>query len=177
MTTRERSRASRPRPSEELELRTSLAHGGRGVARREDGYVVFVAAPCPGTASARRSRESKRNYAEARLVELLEPSPDRIPDLCLHGGEPCPGAPWRGLPYEHQLRHESEASRDALRRIGGLDGFELEPIELAAERWRYRNKLEYSFGGATTGWRSASTRTRPLGRGRGRRGLPPRLGG
>ena len=35
---------------------------------------------------------------------------------------------------------------DALRRLGGLDGFELDPIEPALERWRYRNKLEYSFG-------------------------------
>ncbi len=147
MTTQERSRASRPRPSEELELRvTSLAHGGRGVARREDGYVVFVAGALPGDSVRAAVTKSKRNYAEARLVELLEPSPDRIPDTCLHGGEPCPGAPWQGLPYEHQLRHKSEHVEDALRRIGGLDGFELEPIEPAAERWRYRNKLEYSFG-------------------------------
>ena len=35
---------------------------------------------------------------------------------------------------------------EALRRIGGLDGFDLEPIEPAVEPWRYRNKLEYSFG-------------------------------
>ena len=35
---------------------------------------------------------------------------------------------------------------EALRRIGGLDGFELEEIEPAVEQWRYRNKLEYSFG-------------------------------
>jgi 23S rRNA (uracil1939-C5)-methyltransferase len=147
VTTQERSRASRPRPSEELELRVdSLAHGGRGVARREDGYVVFVSGALPGDSVRAAVTKSKRSYAEARLVELLEPSPDRIPDRCLHGGEPCPGAPWQGLPYEQQLRHKSEQVSDALRRIGGLDGFELEPIEPAVEQWRYRNKLEYSFG-------------------------------
>jgi 23S rRNA (uracil1939-C5)-methyltransferase len=37
---------------------------------------------------------------------------------------------------------------DALRRIGKLDGFELEPIVAATDPWRYRNKLEYSFGWA-----------------------------
>ncbi|HET8975867.1 MAG TPA: 23S rRNA (uracil(1939)-C(5))-methyltransferase RlmD, partial [Solirubrobacterales bacterium] len=142
-----RSRASRPRPSEELELRVdSLAHGGRGVARCEDGYVVFVSGALPGDSVRAAVTKSKRSYAEARLVELLEPSPDRIPDRCQHGGEPCPGAPWQGLPYEQQLRHKSEQVSDALRRIGGLDGFELEPIEPAVEQWRYRNKLEYSFG-------------------------------
>ena len=46
----------------------------------------------------------------------------------MHGGEPCPGAPWQGLPYERQLAHKSEQVDEALRRIGDLDGFELEPI-------------------------------------------------
>ena len=69
-----------------------------------------------------------------------------MPDRCDHGGEPCPGAPWQGLAYEQQLRHKQDQVGEALTRIGGLEGFELEPIEPAVERWRYRNKLEYSFG-------------------------------
>jgi len=136
----------RPRIREELELEIeSLAHGGRGVARR-DGYVVFVSGALPGDTVRAAVTKSKRSYAEARVVELLSPSDERVPDRCEHGGEPCPGAPWQGLPYEHQLRHKSEQVDDALRRIGGLDGFELEAIEPAVEQWRYRNKLEYSFG-------------------------------
>ena len=141
----------RPRPREELELEiTGLAHGGRGVARR-DGYVVFVSGALPGDTVRAAITKSKRRFAEARVVELLRPSPDRIPDRCDHGGEPCPGAPWQGLPYEEQLRHKSELLDDALRRIGGLDGFELEPMEPAVEQWRYRNKLEYSFGAGDEG--------------------------
>src|SRR5262249_2326668 len=81
-----------------------------------------------------------------RGVELLRAGADRIPDHCVHEGEPCPGAPWQGLPYERQLAFKSEQVEDALRRIGGLDGFELERIVPATEPWRYRNKLEYSFG-------------------------------
>jgi 23S rRNA (uracil1939-C5)-methyltransferase len=132
--------------ADELELEvTDLAHGGRGVARR-NGYVVFVSGALPGDLVRAAVTKSKRNYAEARLVDLLTPSPDRIPDRCDHGGEPCPGAPWQGLPYERQLEHKQGQVEDALRRIGGLDGFELEPIVPAAEQWRYRNKLEYSFG-------------------------------
>jgi 23S rRNA (uracil1939-C5)-methyltransferase len=50
------------------------------------------------------------------------------------------------LPYERQLAVKSEQVEDALRRIGKLDAFELEPIVPAEETWRYRNKLEYSFG-------------------------------
>jgi 23S rRNA (uracil1939-C5)-methyltransferase len=123
----------------------SLAFGGRGVARA-DGLVVFVAGGLPGDRVRAEVTKSKRKFAEARVVELLNPSPDRVPDRCVHGGEPCPGAPWQGLPYERQLTHKQAQVGDALRRLGGLEGFELEPIEPAPETWRYRNKLEYSFG-------------------------------
>jgi 23S rRNA (uracil1939-C5)-methyltransferase len=77
---------------------------------------------------------------------LIEPSAERIDDTCLHGGEPCPGAPWQGLPYVRQLEHKAAQVDEALRRLGGLEGFALEPIVAAEAEWRYRNKLEYSFG-------------------------------
>ena len=55
------------------------------------------------------------------------------------------------LPYERQLEVKAEQVGDALRRIGRLEGFEQEPIVPAVEQWRYRNKLEYSFGTAADG--------------------------
>jgi 23S rRNA (uracil1939-C5)-methyltransferase len=94
---------------------------------------------------------SKRDYANARTVEVLEPSPDRVPQRCDHDGHDCPGSPWQPLRYERQLELKQELAGDALRRIGRLDGFELEPIVPAAEPWRYRNKMEYSFGTAEDG--------------------------
>jgi 23S rRNA (uracil1939-C5)-methyltransferase len=136
----------RPRAGELLELEVDgLAQGGRGLAR-VNGYVVFVAGALPGDRVRARLSKAKRSYAEAATLELLRPSSERVADHCEHGGEPCPGAPWQGLPYERQLEHKAAQVDDALRRLGGLDGFELEPIEPAVERWRYRNKLEYSFG-------------------------------
>jgi 23S rRNA (uracil1939-C5)-methyltransferase len=123
----------------------SLAYGGRGVARR-DGYVVFVAGGLPGDQVRAEVTKAKRQFAEAQTVELLRPSPDRVRDRCQHAGEACPGAPWQGLDYERQLSTKHDQVDDALRRIGELDGYELEPIEPAIEQWRYRNKLEYTFG-------------------------------
>jgi 23S rRNA (uracil1939-C5)-methyltransferase len=140
------TKAERPHRGESLDLEIeSLAYGGRGVARR-DGYVVFVAGGLPGDRVRAEVTKPKRSFAEARVTDLLEPSPERVPDRCDHGGEPCPGAPWQGLDYERQLSEKQQQVEDSLRRIGGLDGFELEPIEPAVERWRYRNKFEYSFG-------------------------------
>ena len=146
MATRATERPPRPRRGEELSLEIeSLAHGGRGVARAE-GYVVFVSGGLPGDRVLARLDRAKRDFGEARVLELIDASPDRVADRCLHDGEPCPGAPWQGLPYERQLSEKAGLVEDALRRLGGLDGFELEAIEPAIEHWRYRNKLEYSFG-------------------------------
>ncbi|HVY96982.1 MAG TPA: 23S rRNA (uracil(1939)-C(5))-methyltransferase RlmD [Solirubrobacterales bacterium] len=136
----------RPRRGELLEVEVeSLAFGGRGVARAE-GLVVFVAGALPGDRVRVEVTKAKKRFAEARAVELLRPGADRLPDTCVHGGEPCPGAPWQGLPYERQLEIKAEQVGEALRRLGELEGFEQEEIVGAEQRWRYRNKLEYSFG-------------------------------
>ncbi len=135
------AKATRPHRGDELELTIdSLAFGGAGVARL-DGYVVFVADGMPGDRVRAIVGKSKRAYAQARAVEILEPSPDRLPALAEH-----PGAPWQVLPYERQLEVKQAQVADALRRIGRLEGFALEPIVSALAQWRYRNKLEYSFG-------------------------------
>ena len=145
-------KSARPRKGDELELTiTALAQGGRGIARTPEGFVVFVGGGLPGDVVRARVGKAKRNYAEAAPLELVEPAAERIPDTCVHGGEPCPGAAWQGLPYELQLQHKQERVREALVRLGDFDAdaLEIEPIVEAVEQWRYRNKLEYSFGAET----------------------------
>ena len=142
----ESSTFTRPERGAELDLRVdALANGGNGVARLE-GYVVFVQGAIPGDRVRAVVTKRKRAYAEARTVEVLEPSPDRIEPVADH-----PGAPWQVLPYERQLEVKQEQVADALTRIGRLEGFTLAPIVPAVAQWRYRNKLEYSFGAAADG--------------------------
>ena len=135
------TRAAKPRPGDQLELTIDrLAHGGAGVARL-DGYVVFVRGAVPGDRVRARVTKSKRSFAEADSVELLEPSPDRVEPVAPH-----PGAPWQVLPYERQLAEKEDQVRDALTRIGRFEAPPVEPMVPAVEPLRYRNKLEYSFG-------------------------------
>src|SRR5215467_13017100 len=130
---------SRPERGAELDLRIDdLAYGGNGVARL-DGYVVFVRGGVPGDRVRALVTKRKRAYAEARTLEVLEPSPDRIPEVADH-----PGAPWQVLPYARQLEVKHAQVDEALRRIGHLDGYVFDDIIGADEQWRYRNKLEYS---------------------------------
>jgi len=145
----------RPQRGDELELQIeALAYGGEGVARLGDapeganggGYVVFVAGAIPGDRVRAVVHKRKRSYAHARTLEVLEPSPERLPPTAAH-----PGVPWQVIPYEHQLEIKRDQVEEALTRIGHLDGYELEAIVPALQRWRYRNKLEYSFGGGPSG--------------------------
>jgi 23S rRNA (uracil1939-C5)-methyltransferase len=133
--------SARPRPGDELELDVhALAYGGAGVAR-SDGYVVFVRGAVPGDRVRVRVRKSKRSFAEADPVELIEPSPERVEPAAPH-----PGAPWQVLPYERQLREKEGQVRDALERLGRFEAPPVDPIVPADELFRYRNKVEYSFG-------------------------------
>ena len=137
---------TRPERGAVLDLRVdALAYGGNAIARL-DGYVVFVSGAIPGDLVRVVVTKRKRAYAEARTLDVLEPSPERIAPLADH-----PGAPWQVLPYERQLAVKHEHVRDALTRIGRLEGFVLDDIVPAVEQWRYRNKLEYSFGTSDDG--------------------------
>ncbi len=107
---------------------------------------MFVDGGFPGDRVRAVVHKPKRAYAQARAVEVIEPSPDRVKPLADH-----PGAPWQVLPYERQLAVKEAQVDEALRRIGRLDGYALEPIIPAVEQWRYRNKLEYSFGADSSG--------------------------
>jgi 23S rRNA (uracil1939-C5)-methyltransferase len=138
--------SARPQRGDELELTIdTLAYGGAGVARLE-GYVVFVSGALPGDRVRAVVGKRKRAYAEARTLEVLTPGPDRIAPVADH-----PGAPWQVLAYDRQLEVKQSQVDDALTRIGKLEGYALELIVPAVQQWRYRNKLEYSFGTGPAG--------------------------
>jgi len=103
--------------------------------------VVFVTGAVPGDRVRARVTKRKRAYAEARALELVEPSAERVAPRAPH-----PGAPWQVLPYERQFAEKEHLVRDALVRIGGFADPPVEPILAAQDPWRYRNKVEYSFG-------------------------------
>jgi 23S rRNA (uracil1939-C5)-methyltransferase len=138
-----RPATARPKPGAQLELGVDdFAFGGAGVARVE-GYVVFVRGAVPGDRVLARVTRSKRDYAEAVLVDVLEPSAERTSDSAPH-----PGAPWGVLPYERQLEEKQRQVREALERYGGFESPPVREIVPAEQTWHYRNKLEYSFGEA-----------------------------
>ena len=131
----------RPRPGSEVELEAGpLAHGGAAVCRL-NGFVVFAQGAVPGDRVIARLGKVKRSHAEARVTEVLEAGPTRIDPVASH-----PGAPWQIMTYEAQLAAKQEAVEQAIRRLGGFENVPVEQIVPAVSQWRYRNKLEFSFG-------------------------------
>ena len=129
---------------QELELRIdSLAYGGNGVARL-NGFVVFVQRALPGDTVRARVTKVKRNHAEAVSLEVLEAGAPRVEAPCEHYPA-CGGCRFQDLAYDAQLEAKAQQVADALARIGGLVGFQLEPAVPAESVFHYRNKLEYSF--------------------------------
>jgi 23S rRNA (uracil1939-C5)-methyltransferase len=130
---------------QELDLHVdSLAYGGNGVARL-NGFVVFVRRGLPGDTVRARVTKVKRSHAEAVALEVTEAGAPRVEAPCVHYHEGCGGCRFQDLAYEAQLEAKAAQVRDALERIGGLSGFELEPAVPAESVFHYRNKLEYSF--------------------------------
>src|SRR5262245_60452852 len=137
-----------PREGDEIEVAvTRLAHGGAGVARAS-GLVVFVRGGLPGDRVRVRGR--KRSFAQADVVALLEPSPERVTPPCVHFGA-CGGCHWMDLAYEAQLAHKQAQVADCLARIGGLDDVTQHPIVPSPRVLAYRNKMEFAFDGAGEG--------------------------
>ncbi|MDY6905922.1 MAG: 23S rRNA (uracil(1939)-C(5))-methyltransferase RlmD [Thermodesulfobacteriota bacterium] len=125
-----------------LEIET-LAFGGMGIAR-VNGMAVFVTNAVPGDTVSARIVKKKKQYAEARVLEILNPSPHRTDPQCRFCGF-CGGCRLRILSYEKQLAYKHEQVRDALARIGAVTDAVVHPPIPARQTLAYRNKMEFSF--------------------------------
>ncbi len=129
---------------QEIELNiTDIAFGGRGIAR-VDGFTVFVDQAVPGDRVSARIVKKKKNYAEARTLSLITPSPDRVEPWCRYSGW-CGGCKWQFLKYGRQLEYKRRHVEESLEHIGGLSGIEVHPVIASEKTFGYRNKMEFSF--------------------------------
>lgn len=122
---------------------TGVAAEGKSIARVDD-MVVFIPYGAPGDVVNIKLDKKKRSYAEAHIVDMVKPSPDRVAPVCEHFGV-CGGCKWQHIPYESQLRHKRDQVVDALTRIAKVEIPEVNPTLGSKETFCYRNKLEYTF--------------------------------
>ena len=122
---------------------TDIAEEGKGVARAED-LVVFIEKAIPGDVVDATIYKKKKNFAQAKIANLITPSPDRLDAFCEHFGV-CGGCKWQHMTYSAQLKYKQKSVLDALQRLAGLEVGHAEDILPSAQDKYYRNKLEYTF--------------------------------
>jgi len=148
MARRYRQRRREPEgPRERVTLELSgVAHGGEAIGRHE-GRVYFVPYGLPGETVVAEIVEDKPDYARAEIVDLLEPSPDRVTAPCAYFGT-CGGCQWQHAGYEAQLRFKRGIVAEQLRRIGHFEDADrlVLPTIGMAEPWHYRNHARFTVG-------------------------------
>ncbi len=121
----------------------NLSGEGRTIARH-DGLVFFVEKAVPGDVVRARIRKLGKNFADARAVELLTPSPLRVAPRCKHFGV-CGGCSRQDLLYDAQLQFKRQLVVDAFERIGGLKDPVVHAVLGCEDPYFYRNKMEFTF--------------------------------
>lgn len=135
-----------------LEIK-DVAYKGKGVARMDNGCVVFVPDTLPGETVEARIVKKKKKFAEAELVNIIKPSTHRIEPGCdfAKSGK-CPGCCYQHVEYKEELRLKQKQFSDLMLRIGKLDVTEeLLPPTASPETDHYRNKIVLHAGTGKSG--------------------------
>ena len=125
----------------ELKIET-LSNLGAGIAK-PDGWVVFVPFALPGERIRAKVWRNEANCSHADLVEILDPSPDRIEPHCRHFTI-CGGCQYQHLPYEKQLEWKTRQVRELLLHMVGIEE-EVNPTIPSPKQWGYRSKITPHF--------------------------------
>ncbi len=121
-----------------------LSHDGRGVARRdgEGGKVTFITGALPGEVVTAEPTARNRHFDEARTIEVVQASPQRVTPRCPHFGV-CAGCVLQHLEESQQIVAKQRVLIDNLTRIGHVTpGTVLPP--LVGDSWGYRRKGRFS---------------------------------
>src|SRR5580698_6185164 len=118
-------------------------YGGAGLAHQAEGEgagrAVFVPFTLPGEIVEAELTGEKEGFGEAALVQIVEPSPDRVAPGCLHFGE-CGGCQYQHVDYAAQVAIKTGILQETLQRAG-LDV--LPEIQVhSATPWGYRNRTQ-----------------------------------
>jgi len=140
---------------------SALAYGGDALGHLDDGRAAFVPFGLPGERVRIALAEEKERFVRGKLVEVLEPAPERVAPRCKHFGL-CGGCHYQHMPYQTQLLAKTEILRDQLVRIGHIVSPPLQPAVPSPSQWNYRNQVQFhvagdgSLGYVTTGIRKGS---------------------
>ncbi len=122
---------------------TGLSNDGRGIARMEDGRIVFAEGALPGDVVKSRIVSSKSDYCEATVLEVLEPSDVREESACPFASQ-CGGCPLMCMKLDAQRKYKQESFENALLRVESTARV-LDPVFGSRFGYRSRARFRYSL--------------------------------
>jgi len=129
---------------QEIELSiTDLAYGGAGLTHIDD-FVIFVKNGLPGQKVNARIIKVKSSFAEAKILNIIEQSPEFQPSPCVYFDH-CGGCTHQHLDYKTQIYYLHQQVIDLYRHLGGFGPVEVLPPVPSQSIFRYRNKMEFAF--------------------------------
>lgn len=136
----------------------SLAHGGRGVARR-DGRVVFVAGGVPGDVVDVVITRDKGRFAEADVARVVTHSPSRVEPPCPVFST-CGGCDWQMIDLDAQRRHKADIVAGQLRHLGGVEAPPVVETRAVGPGFGYRNRIDLRVADGRPALLAARSHTR-----------------
>ena len=118
---------------------SDIAFGGEGVARIEE-FVVFVPFVLVGEEVEVEITEVKKSFARAKPLQIIQPSPDRVPAPCPYFGS-CGGCQYQHIAYDAQLRIKHKQIADLFERIGKVSPEAIAPVVPCPQPYGYRNRV------------------------------------
>ena len=136
-----------------------VSWGRLGEAMAEyEGRDVFVFGGIPGEKVVAEVLRTRRKYIAARVVEVLEKSPQRVEPPCDYFGD-CTGCQWQHLDYPAQLNAKRERVIDAFQRVGQFIDPPVSAVVPSPLQYGYRNHARFTVDrGGTLGFVNRETR-------------------
>lgn len=121
-----------------------MTEEGEGIGKA-DGFTLFIKDAVVGDRIRCKVMKVKKSYGYARLLEVLEPSPDRVAPVCPVAG-PCGGCQLQAMSYESQLAFKRNKVENLLKRVGGFPDPKVLPVIGMETPLGYRNKAQFPVG-------------------------------
>jgi tRNA/tmRNA/rRNA uracil-C5-methylase (TrmA/RlmC/RlmD family) len=116
-----------------------LAFGGEGVGRIDE-LVVFVPFVITGETVEAEIIELKKNFARAKLLRVIESSPERVTPECRYFGA-CGGCQYQHIAYPAQLLAKHKQISDLFERVGKISAEKVSPVIPCPSPYGYRNRI------------------------------------
>jgi len=121
-----------------------LIYQGKALSRSPEGKVVFLEGALPGETVLAEVTRVKRDYLEAKLLEILSPAPERVSPRCPHFPE-CGGCSLQHASYDFQVKAKKHFVTECFAHLSGIPSPEVRDCLPSPLIWEYRNKMEFTF--------------------------------